>query len=179
MKYFIPLLMCLALLNISCKNATEETPTEPVITDSQTLEATSEIPSIPVKDQALIDFASDYAASWSGQEASKVASFYAADGSLIVNKKEPAIGTAAITEVAQGFMSTFPDMTVSMDNLISKGDHLEFHWTLTGTNTAPGGTGNFVKISGYEVWTLNEQGQIQQSDGYFDGREYQKQLMGK
>ncbi len=130
-------------------------------------------------EEAQKSFAINYASAWSSQDASKVASFYAADGSLVVNGKEPAIGTRAITKVAQGFMTTFPDMVVTMDNLENIDDQLKFHWTLSGTNAGKQGKGNFVKIKGYEIWTLNKEGKIQLSDGHFDAKEYQRQLLGK
>ncbi len=63
-----------------------------------------------------------------------------------------------------------------MDSLISKSDKTKFHWTLTGNNDAPNGTGKKVRISGFEEWTLNEDGFIQESNGFFDEKEYQRQL---
>lgn len=77
--------------------------------------------------------------------------------------------------MAKGFMEAFPDMVVSMDSLVTKSDNARFYWTLTGTNDVPNGTGKKVKISGLEEWTLNK-GLIQKSRGYFDEKEYQRQL---
>jgi hypothetical protein len=51
-------------------------------------------------------------------------------------------------------MTTFPDMVVRMDDVSLQGNQAIFRWTLTGTNTGPGGTGNAVRISGYEEWTI-------------------------
>jgi len=50
------------------------------------------------------------------------------------------------------------------------------HWTLTGTNTGPLGTGNTVRISGYEEWRMGDNGLIAESKGHFDEAEYQRQL---
>jgi hypothetical protein len=33
-------------------------------------------------------------------------------------------------------------------------------WTLVGTNTGPGGTGRRVRISGFEEWTIGDDGLI-------------------
>jgi hypothetical protein len=52
----------------------------------------------------------------------------------------------------------------------------EYHWTLVGTNTGPGGTGNRVRISGYEEWTISPHGLIASSLGHFDEDEYARQL---
>jgi len=39
-----------------------------------------------------------------------------------------------------------------------------------------GGTGNKVKISGFERWIFNEDGLVQESIGSFDSEEYKRQL---
>ncbi len=72
--------------------------------------------------------------------------FFSENGSLTVNDDPPAIGREAITKVAEGFMSAFPDMIVGMDSLVAKPNGTKYHWTLTGTNNGPGGTGNKVFI---------------------------------
>ncbi len=51
-----------------------------------------------------------------------------------------------------------------------------FHWTLTGTNSGPGGTGKHVRISGYELWQIGDDGLIAQSEGHFDTAEYERRL---
>ena len=85
-------------------------------------------------------------------------------------------GREAIAKVAQGFMTAFPDMIVSMDSLLTNANGTAFHWTLTGTNTGPGGTGNKVKISGVELWQFDAAGLIYESKGSFDAEEYNRQL---
>ena len=55
-------------------------------------------------------------------------------------------------------------------------DGTKFHWTLTGTNTGPGGTGKRVRISGYELWKIDNDGLIGKSKGHFDSAEYERQL---
>jgi predicted ester cyclase len=47
---------------------------------------------------------------------------------------------------------------------------------LIGTNTGPGGTGNRVRISGYELWKIDNNGLIAESSGHFDAVEYERQL---
>ena len=108
---------------------------------------------------------------------------------------------AAIAKEAQAFMTTFPDMIVTFDKLEPREDSVAFHWTLIGTNTGPAGTGNKVRISGYELWKIDngaggsratwtgkpervsEQGgesinggSIAESKGHFDSAEYERQL---
>ena len=124
----------------------------------------------------LNDFASRYAKAWCSQNPESVAAFFAENGSLSVNDGPPAVGRAAIAEVARGFMRTFPDMVVTMDDVSRDSDGTKFHWTLTGTNTGPGGTGKRVRISGYELWKIDNDGLIGESKGHFDSAEYERQL---
>ena len=90
----------------------------------------------------LRDFAARYTAAWCSQDPTSVAGFYSPGGSLTVNNDVPAVGRSAITEVAQSFMTAFPDMRLVMDEVLVQGDRVEYHWTLIGTNTGPGGAGH-------------------------------------
>jgi len=67
-------------------------------------------------------------------------------------------------------------MRVIMDKLVLQHDRAEYHWTLIGTNTGPGGTGYRVRISGFELWQIGEEGLIASSQGRFDATEYRHQL---
>ena len=124
----------------------------------------------------LRDFAVRYTAAWCSQNAANVGAFYSADGSLTVNGGTPAVGRRAITDVAQEFMTAFPDLTVLMDGLDIRGDRAVYRWTLVGTNSGPGGTGKRVRISGYEEWRIAADRLIAESLGHFDAAEYQRQL---
>lgn len=133
---------------------------------------------IPVSERAfnLNLFAEGYAQVWGSNRPEFVAMFFEEDGILEINDREPAVGRNAITNVAKGFMDAFPDMIVSLDSVETKSDKTLFHWTLTGTNNGTNGTGNKVKISGFEEWSLNDKGLIQKSIGSFDEKDYQRQL---
>ena len=126
--------------------------------------------------ESLRDLARRYTAAWGSQDAPSVAAFFAPNGSLKVNENEPAVGREAIAEVAQGFMSAFPDMEVLMDDLIVDGDRAVYRWTLAGTNTGPGGAGRGVRISGFEEWRIGPDGLIAESLGHFDSDDYRRQL---
>ena len=123
----------------------------------------------------LTDFAQRYADAWCTQNPESVAAFYAENGSLQVNDGSPAVGRKAIAEEARGFMSAFPDMVVTFDKMEQQPNGTEFHWTLSGTNTGPGGSGKRVRISGYELWKISN-GLIAESKGHFDAVEYERQL---
>ena len=129
-----------------------------------------------MQEHQLLDFAGRYTAAWCSQDAANVAAFYSADGSLSVNDGAPAVGRSAIMEEAQSFMTAFPDLRVLMDKVLVQGDRTEYHWTLIGTNTGPGGTGHRVHISGFELWQIGADGLIASSRGHFDSSEYYRQL---
>jgi uncharacterized protein (TIGR02246 family) len=126
---------------------------------------------VQLREQAVL-----YTAAWCSQDAPRVAGFYAQDGALSVNGGAPAVGRKAITEVVQGFMTAFPDLQVLLDDVFLQGDRAIYQWTLVGTNTGPGGTGHSVRISGYEVWKIGEDGFIAESQGHYDAGDYQHQL---
>lgn len=125
-------------------------------------------------DTDLHDFARRYTEAWCSGDPARVAEHYAPDGSLTINAGAPSVGRAAITDAARSFMDAFPDLEVLFDDL--RGN--EYHWTLVGTNTGPGSTGNRVRISGYEEWTIGSDGLIAASLGHFDEADYARQLAG-
>jgi predicted ester cyclase len=125
-----------------------------------------------VTSDELTEFAQRYADAWCSHDPEKVGAFYAKSGSISVNGGPP----TAIVEVARGFMRDFPDIVVTFDKLEPRGDRTAFHWTFTGTNTGPGGTGRRVRISGYELWMIGNNGLIAESKGHFDAADYERQL---
>lgn len=124
----------------------------------------------------LGDFAARYAEAWCSKDPARVAGFFSVEGSLSVNSGAAAVGRNAISEVARSFMTALPDMRVTLDKLVEQRSCVEFHWTLTGTNTGPGGTGKSVRISGFERWQIAPDGLIASSQGHFDASEYGRQL---
>src|SRR5207249_1534069 len=151
----------------------------------------------------LTKFAKRYANAWCSQDPESVAAFFAERGSISINNGPPAVGRAAIAKEAEAFMTTFPDMVVTMDKVVHDEEGTKFRWILTGTNTGPGGTGNRVRISGYELWKIDngaggsratwtgkperveEQGYesindglVAESKGHFDATDYERQLKG-
>ena len=122
-------------------------------------------------------FAEDYARAWSSHDPERVAGFFSEKGALRINGGEPSVGRDAIAESARGFMTALPDLVVTFDRLVPSEQGTEFHWTLTGTNTGPGGTGKRVRISGYELWRLGADGLIAESKGFYDEDEYSRQIL--
>ena len=128
-------------------------------------------------DRATLDeFGRKYTAAWCSQNAASVAAFLSEGGSLQINERAPSVGRTAIAASAQGFMTAFPDLVVSMDGVCFEGTRAVYRWTLTGTNTGPGGAGRAVRISGREEWTFGADGLIAGSKGRFDEAEYNRQV---
>jgi len=121
-------------------------------------------------------FAERYAAAWCGQDPARVAEFFSEEGSLTINGGEPSVGREAITEAARAYMTAFPDHVLYFDKLEDVDGRVRFHWTFEGTNTGPGGTGAWVRFSGYEAWLIGNDGLIQDSQGNYDEADYQRQL---
>ena len=118
------------------------------------------------------DFARRYTEAWCSHDPARVADHFAPGGTIAVNDGIP----TEITEVARSFMTAFPDIQVFMDDVVFTEHGVEYHWTFTGTNTGPGGTGKRVRITGFEEWTFGGDGLIAESHGHYDQAEYDRQL---
>ena len=116
-------------------------------------------------DRTVREFAQRYADAWGTHDPAQVASFYTPAGSISINGGPQ-------TPIADAV----PDIQVFMDDIVLKGETVEFHWTFTGTNTGPDGTGKAVRISGFEEWTFGEDGLVAESKGRYDQAEYERQL---
>jgi uncharacterized protein (TIGR02246 family) len=119
-----------------------------------------------------------YTQAWCSRSSEAVAGFFAANGKSIVNDGEPAVGRAAIAEAMQAFFADFPDLVLHLDDIRCGGNKAIFLWTLEGTNSGPGGTGNFVRISGWQNWRLSDDLLIIEADGGFDALDYDRQING-
>jgi predicted ester cyclase len=118
------------------------------------------------------DFARSYIDAWCNHDPAGVAKHYKPGGMIAVNGGEP----TEISEVARSFMTAFPDIELFMDDVVVKDDAIEFHWTFVGTHSGPDGTGNRVRISGFEEWTFGDDGLVAEALGHYDQAEYDRQL---
>ena len=118
------------------------------------------------------DFARSYTKAWCSHDPVRVAAHYVRGGTIAINGGEP----TEVTEVARSFISAFPDIEVFMDDLVFKVKTVEYHWTFTGTNAGPSGTGNSVRISGLEEWRFGDDGLVVESRGQYDQDDYNRQL---
>jgi len=84
---------------------------------------------MPLTPAQLRDFAARYTAAWCSQNPEAVASFFSTNGSLKINDAAPCVGRHALAEAARSFMTAFPDLKISMNDLIPRGARVEYHWT--------------------------------------------------
>ena len=117
--------------------------------------------------------AKNYAKAWCSLSPEAVASFYAPDGQITINKGDAIKGRDAIMEMVSGFYVEFPDLVVRCDEVRTSGDHAIFIWTLEGHHSE---TKNYVQVGGWEEWELDENTQVKSSLGWFDGQEYERQI---
>jgi SnoaL-like domain len=121
-------------------------------------------------DRAQIEqLAREYTEAWCSRDPRRVAAHYSTGGTIAINGGEP----APIASVAESFVAAFPDIEVSMDDLVVIDDVVEYHWTFTGTSAE---TGKSVRIPGFEEWTIGADGLIVESRGHYDQAEYDRQL---
>ena len=115
------------------------------------------------------ELARSYTEAWCSHDSARVAAHYAPGGTIAINGGE----AAGIAEVAESFIAAFPDIEVSMDDLVVRDEVVEYRWTFTGTSAE---TGRWVRIPGYEEWTIGADGKIASSRGTYDQGEYERQV---
>ncbi len=121
----------------------------------------------------LQQIAAEYSKAWSSHSSEAVASHYAPDGQISINRGDPIKGRDAIAEMAAGFYAEFPDLIVHCDEMRTAGNHAIFIWTLEGHHAE---TKNYVKIGGWEEWELVDNLKVKSSLGWFDAKEYERQI---
>ena len=121
--------------------------------------------------EQIEELARGYTEAWCSRDPARVAAYYRPGGTIAINGGDP----AGIEEVAASFIAAFPDITVYMDDLVVRDDGVvEYRWTFTGTSAE---TGRWVRIPGFEEWTIDADGSIAESRGHFDQAEYDRQLL--
>ncbi|MCB1334299.1 MAG: nuclear transport factor 2 family protein [Roseivivax sp.] len=123
----------------------------------------------------VAQMAADYTAAWNSKSAEAVASFYADNGEIIINRGEPWTGRARVRDMAAGFYADVPDLTLTCDDIRCSGTHAVYVWTFTGHDAT---TGKPLKISGWEEWELDGALKVVASRGWFDAEDYARQAAG-
>lgn len=119
--------------------------------------------------------AADYTAAWNSKSAEAVASFFAPDGEIIINRGEPWSGRARVRDMAAGFYADVPDLSLTCDDVRCSGNQVVYVWTFTGHDAT---TGRPLNIRGWEEWELGEDLKVLASRGWFDAEDYARQAGG-
>ena len=122
------------------------------------------------------ELAAAYTAAWNSSSPDAVASFYAPDGQIVINRGEPSVGRKGVSAMAAGFFADVPDLRLVCDDVRCTGDHAAYFWTFTGTHAV---TGNPLCVVGWEEWDLDADCQIAASRGWFDAADYERQTNAK
>ena len=118
------------------------------------------------------DLANAYTAAWNTGQPDAVASFFATDGSIIINGGTPWRGRDGVAQMAQGFYTDIPDLTLVNEGVRAAGRHVIYLWSFSGTHRE---SRKAVNVSGWEEWNLDAEGQISTSLGWFDPVDYANQ----
>jgi uncharacterized protein (TIGR02246 family) len=121
---------------------------------------------------AANSLATSYTKAWNSGKPDAVASFFAETGQIVINRGTPWENRSGVSAMAAGFFADVPDLSLVCDGLRVAGDHMVYLWTFTGTHF---GTGNPLRIEGWEEWDLTPEGTVAASRGWFDGAEWGRQ----
>ena len=76
--------------------------------------------------ETAIELAAAYTAAWNSGSPEAVASFYAPDGQIVINRGNPWIGRKGVADMAAGFFADVPDLTLVCDGVRCAGDHVAY-----------------------------------------------------
>ncbi len=124
----------------------------------------------------LKEFGIEYETAWRSLDPERPFSFQAENCKVTVNDGEPMISAEERINGISSFMEAFPDLLVTMKEIVEEDNGTVFYLNLKGTNTGPEGTGNKLDIDGCEIWKLDNNNKITKLDGYFDTEEYERQI---
>jgi uncharacterized protein (TIGR02246 family) len=118
------------------------------------------------------EMAAAYTEAWNTGSPEAVASYYAPEGQIVINRGEPWIGSERVAEMAAGFYADVPDLKLVCDEVRCAGDHVAYFWTFTGTHA---GTNNPLRVVGWEEWDLDADLRVVASRGWYDAADYERQ----
>lgn len=109
---------------------------------------------------------------WNNKELSSLDIYFADQFIRRVNNAEIAAGKIELSANIQVSFTGFPDLTLSIDNIVSYDDLVIMHWTIIGTNTGVFGespaTGKKIKINGVTHIKFDKEGKIIYEDVFYN-----------
>jgi len=123
-------------------------------------------------EQRVREVAAAYTEAWNSGSPQAVASFYAPNGQIVINRGQPWLGRQSIADMAAGFFADVPDLRLVCDDVRCAGNHVAYFWTFTGTHAA---TKNPLSVSGWEEWDLDSELKVVASRGWYDAEDYERQ----
>ena len=125
--------------------------------------------------QVMRAAADAYTAAWNSGSPGAVASFYAADGRIVINRGDPWEGQEAVARMAAGFFADVLGLHLTCDGLRVAGDHVVYLWTFTGIDAT---TRNPLHVHGWEEWDVDAAHRVKSSRGWYDAADYALQAAG-
>lgn len=116
-----------------------------------------------------------HCAAWTAGDAAKVAERYSEPTSFGMNWGAPMTTRDEVREMAQGFMSDFPGLTLVCDSVLVADRHMVYAWTFEGVHAS---TGAQVRFSGWEEWDLDNDLQVVKSLGWYNVEDCERQVNG-
>ena len=133
----------------------------------------------PPDNTAMQDALDGYINAWNSGDLTSLGNYFTEN----VQRYSPggisdADGLEDMREVMTAFLTSYPDVSVTVDEAWYYGNRSTIHWTFSGTNTGPGEeppTGNYVEISGLSSLTY-EDGKISEEEVVYDNLDFMEQL---
>jgi uncharacterized protein (TIGR02246 family) len=113
-----------------------------------------------------------YTAAWNSGSPEAVATFFAPQGQITINRGSPWVGRKGIADMAAGFFADVPDLKLACDDVRCAGTHVAYLWTFTGTHSS---TRNPLRVVGWEEWDLDDELKVVASRGWYDAEDYARQ----
>jgi len=124
----------------------------------------------------LKSFGKKYAEAWSSHNPDNVLALHSETSRLSVNDGEPAIGKQAIRKIVQGFIESYPDLHIQVNDVVEKQNKIIFYCNVIATNSGPGGTGNKINMEVQEFWTFDENCKFIEINAYDDQEKFARHL---
>ena len=109
---------------------------------------------------------------WNDKDVSKLEIYFADQFIRRVNNVEIAASMIELSTNIQVYFTGFPDLTLSIDDIVPYNDLVIMNWTISGTNTGVFGesppTGKKIKINGITHIKFNKEGKIIYEDVFYN-----------